>query len=256
MKYDISWIMQSYLGEYPGSRLDSDKKFIRAVKSFLAVNDPRSQLVIASDGCELTHALYYKHFKKHENISYVFVDKSVPNMYETTEDQSSKYYRGIPRQAARAIAEGYLIAYMDSDDYILPGASKVIKTYWNGTVKEKPSVDYKWAILGHWYDNIAFTKKYPTHDYTLPIGEPIKIKGLKSKWQKHQMLEGNVLSSTWGAIHRHDCNTKWLDIISDPNKGGSSEDAIFWRALRKEGEGFLINDGFYVRCHYTGIWDY
>ena len=86
--------------------------------------------------------------------------------------------------------------------------------------------------------------------------EPIKIKGLKSKWQKQKIADGNVLSSTWGAIHKHNCNTKWLDVISDRSKGEASEDSIFWRALRKEGEGFLINDGFYVRCHYTGIWDY
>ena len=59
-KYDITWIMQSYLGEYEGSRENADKKFIRAVKSFLAINekDPRTQLVIASDGCEITHKLW------------------------------------------------------------------------------------------------------------------------------------------------------------------------------------------------------
>ena len=63
-KYDITWIMQSYLGEYEGSRSDSDKKFIRAVKSFLAMKDERTQLVIASDGCKITEKLYFKHFKK------------------------------------------------------------------------------------------------------------------------------------------------------------------------------------------------
>ena len=67
-KYDITWIMQSYLGEYEGSRANSDKKFIRAVKSFLAIPDERTQLVIASDGCEITHKLYYKHFKKEQQI--------------------------------------------------------------------------------------------------------------------------------------------------------------------------------------------
>ena len=54
-KYDITWIMQSYLGEYEGSRSDSDKKFVRAVKSFLAMKDDRTQLVIASDAVSYTH---------------------------------------------------------------------------------------------------------------------------------------------------------------------------------------------------------
>ena len=71
-KYDITWIMQSYLGEYEGSRANSDKKFIRAVKSFLAIPDERTQLVIASDGCEITHKLYYKHFKKEQ----VYIDEN------------------------------------------------------------------------------------------------------------------------------------------------------------------------------------
>ena len=99
-KYDITWIMQSYLGEYEGSRANSDKKFIRAVKSFLAIPDERTQLVIASDGCEITHKLYYKHFKKEPRIEYVYVDKNTPKMYEKSKDGSNnQYYRGLPRQA-------------------------------------------------------------------------------------------------------------------------------------------------------------
>ena len=31
----ISYIMQSYLGEYPGSRADSIEKCIRAINSFI-----------------------------------------------------------------------------------------------------------------------------------------------------------------------------------------------------------------------------
>ena len=263
MKYDISWIMQSYLGEYPGSRADSDKKFIRAVRSFLAMKNPRTQLVIASDGCEITHELYYKHFKKHDNIAYVFVDKSTQNMYEKIEGQTetTKFYRGIPREAGRSIAEGYLIAYMDSDDFLMPNAAQIICAYWNANVKNKPDADYKWTFIQNWIENIAFENKNNTSQdekfLGMPTGDSFKIKGLKSKWQKFKMRsEGNVLSSTWASVHRHDCNSKWKDHVSDPKTGGVSEDTIFWRSIRKEGKGFLTPDGFYVRCHYSGIWDY
>jgi hypothetical protein len=263
MKYDVSWVMQSYLGEYKGSRSDADKKFIRAVKSFLAIDDPRTQLVIASDGCQITHDLYYKHFKKYENISYVYVDKSTPKMYEKIEGQSdaTQYYRGVPRQAARALVEGYLTAYIDSDDFLMPNAAQIIKQWWNHMTKNNPGVDYKWAAMTNWIENIAF-KEYveKSNDELIfkPINEPFKIKGLKSKWQKWSMKEPtkHVQSTTWATVHRSDCVTKWADHMSDPTRGGISEDTIFARSIRKEGKGFLINDGFYVRCHYSNIWDY
>lgn len=258
MKYDISWIMQSFLGDYPGSRSDSNKKFIRAVNSFLDINDPRTQLVIASDGCQITHDLYYKHFKKYENISYVYVDKSTPKMYENSGDANNlTYYRGIPREAGRAIAEGYLIAYMDSDDFLLPNASQIIKSYWNGIVKSNPKKDYKWAVISKWYDNIAFKPQLEKDSLFKIDGEAIKVKGLKSKWICTSLKEnGNVLSSTWSAVHRHDSIAKWQDVQSNRDKGEVSEDTVFWRKARKDGDGFIINDGFYVRCHYSNIWDY
>ena len=261
-KDDITWIMQSYLGEYEGSRADSDKKFIRAVKSFLAIKDERIQLVIASDGCEKTHKLYYKHFKKEPRIEYVYVDKNTPKMYEkTSEDNNEQYYRGLPRQAARVLAEGYLTAYIDSDDFLMPNAAKIIKSHWNATCKQNPDKEFKWAAMTNWIENEAmkaWLENGKSSEIFGPIAEPFKIKGLKSKWQKYSMHEPNknVQSTTWATVHRSDCITKWKDHQSDPKKGGISEDTIFARGIRKEGQGMLISDGFYVRCHYHGIWDH
>ena len=259
-KYDITWIMQSYLGEYEGSRANSDKKFIRAVKSFLAIPDERTQLVIASDGCEITHKLYYKHFKKEPRIEYVYVDKNTPKMYEKSKDGSNnQYYRGLPRQAARALAEGYLTAYIDSDDYLMPNASQIIKRFWNGVTKANPDVEYKWGAMTHWIENEAMAKWLENNESQMfgPRTEPFKIEGLKSKWQKYSMDEPNkhVQSTTWATVHRSDCITRWKDHISDPKAGGISEDTLFARGIRKEGQGMLVDDGFYVRCHYHGIWD-
>ena len=220
-KYDITWIMQSYLGEYEGSRSDSDKKFIRAVKSFLAIKDERTQLVIASDGCDITHKLYYKHFKKEPNIEYVYVDKNTPKMYEKSKDGSNnQYYRGVPRQAARVLAEGYLTAYIDSDDFLMPNAAQIIKSFWNTYTKKYPEKDFKWGAMTHWIENEAMAKWLANNEDQLfaPRTEPFKIKGLKSKWQKYSMNEPNrnVQSTTWATVHRSDCTTKWKDHISDP----------------------------------------
>ena len=106
--------MQSYLGQYPGSRSDSSTKFIRAVQSFLDQTHKDSELIIVSDGCEKTHQLYYELYKSEPRIKYVYVDKDTPNMYEG----EVKYYRGLPRQIARSLVTGEITTYMDSDDYV------------------------------------------------------------------------------------------------------------------------------------------
>ena len=261
MNYDITWIMQSFLGEYPGSRSDSDKKFIRAVQSFIDINDPRTQLVIASDGCDITHKLYHKYFKNYENIDYVYIDKNTPKMYEKG-NSNQKYYRGLPRQVARSLAKGYLTAYIDSDDFLMPNASNIIKRWWNEYSRTNPEIEYKWGVMTKWIENIAFDEYVQKQNQQNPIfdktGQPFKIEGLESLWQKYEMLEPsvNVQSTTWALVHRSDCTSKWKDIQSDPTNGGISEDTLFSRSIRKEGQGMIINSGFYVRCHYHGVWDY
>lgn len=257
MKYDITWIMQVFLGDYPGSRKDSDKKFIRAVQSFIDMNDPRTQLVIASDGCEIAHDLYFKHFKDVSNIEYVYVDKNTPLMYEKTEE-GNQYYRGLPRQAARALAEGALTAYIDSDDFLMPNASKIIKHWWNGMVKQNPDKKFVWAAMTNWIENIVFKDTLNESSIFGPVSEPFEIEGLDSTWQKYSMNEPtkHVQSTTWATVHRSDCTTKWKDHQSNPSQGGISEDTLFARGIRSEGQGMLIQDGFYVRCHYSKLWDY
>lgn len=258
MDYDITWIMQSYLGEYPGSRSDSDKKFVRAVKSFQAMKDPRAQLVIASDGCKITEELYYKHFKKDPHIDYVFVDKNVPNMYDSGED-FEKYYRGVPRQVARGLAKGILTTYIDSDDFLLPDASTSIKTQWYH--QNKGDKKYHWGLIFTWIDNAAALKytskeKIEAEDGWHPVEDTFKVKGLKSKWQKWAMNEPGKYAQTapWNLVHLSSCSSKWIDIKA--KKGMESEDTIFNQKIRKEGNGFLIGGSYYVRCHYTDRWDF
>lgn len=260
--YDITWIMQAFLGEYPGSRKDSDKKFIRAVKSFLAVhkNDHRTQLVIVSDGCEITHKIYHDKFSKYDCIEYAYVSKAKKKMYEKREDGST-FYRSLPRQVGRTIAGGFLHAFMDSDDFLLPNSAKIIKNYWGAIQKANPDDTYMWAACSEWYENEAMVKWQANskRNYVFKdTAEPEKIKGLRSKWVRYAMNEPykNVLSSTWNIIHRWDCKTRWADMYSNRKKGEPSEDVVYATSIRKEGMGIIIKDAIMVRCHYSGIWDY
>lgn len=242
----ISIIMQSYLGEYPGSRADSDKKFLRAVQSFIDQTNKDTELVIVSDCCDITHKLYYEYFKEDPRIKYVYVDKSVPNMYEGEE----KYYRGLPREAGRAVADGDIITYMDSDDYLLSNSLKVLKDSWERILQKQPET--KWCINNHWIDNGVAQKLYVNNSSVETWGNLFTVDGLDSEWiickMRHPTL---VVCTPWLTSHVSSITTKWEDT-----QGGESEDVHFSKRMRKEGKGALISEPLYVRCHYSNAWDY
>jgi glycosyltransferase involved in cell wall biosynthesis len=100
----VSVIMASYLQHYPGCAKNSDKKFIRAVNSFKKQTYTNSELIIVSDGCQLTNAIYEQYFANDENIKLIRANK-----YPT--------YGGL-RQEGLKIATGEIILYVDADDMI------------------------------------------------------------------------------------------------------------------------------------------
>lgn len=242
----ISYIMQSYLGQYPGSRSDSSTKFIRAVQSFLDQTHKDSELIIVSDGCEKTHQLYYELFKAEPRIKYIYVDKDTPNMYEG----EVKYYRGLPRQVARSIATGEITTYMDSDDFLLPHAASTLNEIWS-----RAELTKGWALIDRWYDNEAMLR-HKKIDSIILEPELHEFNSLDGKWIMSRMSHPSyVLQATWAISHRSHAITKWKDVVGETY----SEDTAFSRSLIKEfgvQNGFLIQSAYYVRCHYTGLWDY
>lgn len=240
-----SHIMQVYLGDYPNSRTDSDKKFIRAVQSFINQNDKDSELIIVSDGCQIVHKMYYDMFKENSRIKYVYVDKDTPNMYEG--DQ--KYYRGFPRQVGRSLATGEITTYMDSDDFLLETAVESIKKAWNSYSKHDIVVLYN----SSWIDNqVMIGREDLMGETNICIGEPFKIEDLDDLWVNRKMTHITlVLSSTWSMIHRSDFKGKWEDTIGSP-----SEDVLFSSKLQKTKKVAVMNEPYYVRCHYSKQWDY
>jgi len=242
----ISYVMQSYLGEYPGSRSDSDKKFLRAVQSFINQEDKDSELIIVSDGCEITHKLYYKHFKSNNRVKYVYVDKDTPNMYEG----DIKYYRGFPRQVGRSLVTGEITTYMDSDDFLLPNAVDILKKNWKIAVSlSEPKY---WSITTAWIDNINSKEMHLRNNTLEIIGNDFNIEGFNTEWLKIQMKQGYLMSSTWSISHLSKCTSKWVDHIGLDKM---SEDQIFANKLYEEGDGFIIREPYYVRCHYSNLWD-
>lgn len=101
----ISVIMASYLLPYPGSATNRDKKFIRAVNSFKKQTYQNKELIIVSDGCDLTVELFNKYFNNDQNIKLIQIPKQ-------------ELYSGEMRNIAFKLADGEIISYLDSDDIL------------------------------------------------------------------------------------------------------------------------------------------
>ena len=101
----VSVIMASYLGDYPNRASNPEKKFIRAVKSFLSQTYVDKELIIVSDGCDTTEKLYNMYFSNEKNIRFTKIEKQ-------------PIYSGECRNAGIRIANGDIISYLDNDDIL------------------------------------------------------------------------------------------------------------------------------------------
>lgn len=247
----ISVIMQSYLGDYPGSRLNPVEKFIRAVNTFINQQHKDSELIIVSDGCELTHRSYHENFKSNDRIKYLYIDKKeANNMYDLVNGE--KFYRGIPRQIARSLATGEITTYMDSDDYILSNHLSVIDQIFSSEKK------WDWAVNCTWYDSYLSLNDPIDKTNTIYLNsnsfgnETYGIAGLDGHWIAVKMQKDSLPLMPWLFSHKSDIDTKWRDCV-----GTVSEDIDFSKRLRSKYEnGGKYALPTYARCHYTGKWDF
>jgi cellulose synthase/poly-beta-1,6-N-acetylglucosamine synthase-like glycosyltransferase len=246
----FSVVMQTFLGDYPGSRTNPIQKFHRAVASFLAQTYSNAELIIVSDGCDLTRDEYMKAYKSNPKVKFVYVDKEGPNMYDQV--NGKKFYRGVPRKMGVSLATGDYITYMDSDDVLLPNFLATILIELN----KKPNL--KWLINKAWYDHINVIseegqKKIVTGTVIMPYEKvAYNIPNIEGPFLKTQVAEGYVVMTPWLFTHTADCKSKWEDVTGDV-----SEDVVFNRKIREEfpNMGWSYNQPQYVRCHYTDLWD-
>lgn len=118
MSYKISIIMPSLLSPYPGCADNLPKKFKRAVNSALNQTYKNFELIVISDGCQITNKIL-----KTEYSQYL---KS--GLIKLVELPRHDLFTGAVRQAGIDRATGEVLCNLDADDELLPNHLWNIKT--------------------------------------------------------------------------------------------------------------------------------
>ena len=113
--------MPSYLGQYPGCSQDRERKFHRAVDSFIVNTYPHKKLIIVSDGCEITEKIYQTEYASNEDIVCLLMDKQV-------------LFSGSTRNTGITYAKlngepDDVICYLDTDDRFGPNHLQHVMQY-------------------------------------------------------------------------------------------------------------------------------
>lgn len=257
----ISVVMQSYLGDYPGSRSHPEYKFTRAIHSFLSQKHDDKELVVVADGCEKTKLLYETLYRNDPRIKFVYLAPESRKMYDI--ENGKEFRRGTPRRFGCSLSTGDIIAYMDSDDIMLPNRLSDLERDWSIAPPETVWMSNSVRFL----HSDAVTN--PLFKEPLTHVEPLKILHLQdygydiknSFWLNVAAPEGRVSGASYSISHKRSAQARWRDVALHVDESGKtiagiSEDHDFLNQLMAQDKfGFRQESPAYVICHYTGIWD-
>lgn len=167
----ISVVMASFLGDYPGSAKDRVNKFIRAVNSFLEQTYQYKELIIVSDGCDITENVYYENFSKNNNIVFEKLEKDV-------------LFGGKTRNKGIELSTGDWICYLDTDDFLSKNHLQLIS--------EQISDDFDW----YFSDDHLVTEYKNNDDF---------------KYLLRENLIAPDRIGTSSIIHKRNLNALWSD---------------------------------------------
>lgn len=129
----FSVVVASYLGYYTGAALHRREKFYRAIDSVLNQSFKDYEIIIVSDGCEMTNRAVQLAYLRPE-VKLVKLPKQ-------------RIWSAKVRNAGIAAATGKYITYLDTDDKFGADHLKIIAEQITG---------FDWV----WYDDYVMDNKY------------------------------------------------------------------------------------------------
>lgn len=245
----ISVIMQSFLGDYPGSRSNPVYKFHRAIESFLMQNYEDKELIIVSDDCDITLEEYSKEWSQVSSIKAIN-GKGIPGRWDAN-----------LRNKGLDIANGEWITYLDSDDIILPEKLNNL----NKHVLKYKDAD---AIFNDGNELFPITDKVLNTHVINPIDvsklnrgsivindkeyyyiEMDLIRNLEVNVKRHSGITKGNMFSTSRISHKKDINARW------PNMSERGEDTTFAKIIMNGYKYYLVDDPTYLICHSISLFD-
>ena len=222
--------MPSYLQPYNGSRTESDIKFIRAVESFRTQTLQYKELIIISDGCDITNKIYEDNWKTDPIIHLIKCEKlSAP-------------WPGKLREVGRAFAKYNWISYLDTDDYIFTShlyeveqailnkkqdTTVLLNSHYGIPMIDEPN-ELMLAYLGMTMDKYNETHK------TIPLYKLLNTRVAYAKAAGH--------NGTYQLVHHKDVPHRW----ENSQTIGEDKDLIDRMKSTEPWEEFR---GLYLICH-------
>jgi glycosyltransferase involved in cell wall biosynthesis len=232
----ISIIMMSYLGDYPNSRSNPIPKFNRAVQSVVDQTYTDWELIIISDGCELTNKEYEDNWSDNDQIKLIKTNKS------------STKWPGSKRQIGLNFATGDWVCYLDSDDIFMDfRLSNFINI-----------VDNRYDVI---FDQVALNasrksiwapghkKDYISCEWGSRNSKEVAYEDDEIAFLINKIPDSMEPNGTWCIFHKRDISVKW----NDREKHG--EDRVFVEALRSTHNHINLPISGYVICHLPGSVD-
>lgn len=210
----VSVICASFLGEYPNAASNREQKFIRAVKSFLNQTWEDKELIIVSDGCEITNKIYEENWLTNPNIKIFKSPKQT-------------LYSGGIRSIGCKMASGEIICYLDNDDVL---GKNHIKTIMDQFELDK----HDWV----YYDDLMVLNKEFTKFFTRKVEPRYGSIGTSSichkNYFKNEKYKGKTNIPDWSL-----CT-------------GYGHDMLYTMQMAAKGGPFVKLEKMpaYIVCHY------